>query len=78
MLKKNLKVKIKAHLTGPAETFSNRVMKIICDGRILLPVIGIGLFMHLLKSKGGQISTVPMAQIYSAGPNLNNLKLLRS
>jgi hypothetical protein len=46
MFKKNLKLMLKS--AGLAETFSNRVMKILCDGRNLLPVIGLGVFMHLL------------------------------
>ena len=46
-------VKKRIRHAGPAETFSNPVMKIICDGPNLLPMIGIGLFMHLFKSKGG-------------------------
>jgi len=46
---KEKSVEVKSASDMPGGTFSNRVMRIICDGRNLLSVIGIGLFMRLLK-----------------------------
>ena len=61
---------LKAHLTcrpgGKVFNSSDENYKIICDGAQPAPC-GIELFMHLFKSKGGQISTLPIAHFVPLG-----------